>query len=269
MKKTTLMAAALAVTASACGPRLRPLQPIMDNGGYVPVRSDRVVDSARLAGAAERARILDERDRSESAALAGCAAAVCDAIARGELALGMSEAQVLAATRTTAAAWETRGSGRAQVMSGRDSGGSPSDAVGEIAYVTFQNGAVRAYTYREPQGYRTVASPADATAQGRAAAQAEALLREGDDFALRGDLRGALDRYDRADILRPDDPQTTLRIARALDKSLRPYEALMRYQMFLHQMELENIRARGDAYAKMAAAIAEARDRVIVLERRR
>ena len=77
-----------------------------------------------------------------------------------------------------------------------------------------------------------------------------------------------MDRYDRADVLRADDPETTLRIARVLDKSLRPYEAELRYRAFLHQMELERIRVTGEAYAKWAAAIAEARDRVVVLDRR-
>ncbi len=268
-KPTVVAAAALALAAGACGPRIRPLQPVMDNGEVVPSRSERVVDEARATGEAERARLDEERSRAEVAALASCAPAACDAIARGEVTLGMSEAQVHAATRTTASAWDTRGNGRAQVMTGRGDVALPSDAVGSIAYLTLQNGAVRGITYREPQGFRTVARPADATAAGRASAQAEALLREGDDFALRGDFGGALDRYDRADVISPGDPVTTLRIARALDKALRPYEATIRYQMFLHQMELERIRATGEAYGNMAAAIAEARERVVVLERRR
>ncbi|HEX2187581.1 MAG TPA: hypothetical protein VHG51_01725, partial [Longimicrobiaceae bacterium] len=173
-----------------------------------------------------------------------------------------------AATRTTGAAWETRGSGRAAVMSGSGDGRGPSDAVGEIAWVALRDGAVRSITYREPQGFRTVSEPADATRRGVAAARAEALLRQGDDHAAGGELALALDRYDRADVLRPDDPETTLRIARTLDKALRPYEAQLRYRMFLHQMEMERIRVTGEAYARWAAAIAEARDRVVVLDRR-
>ncbi|NIP80796.1 MAG: hypothetical protein GWM90_16900, partial [Gemmatimonadetes bacterium] len=43
---------------------------------------------------------------------------------------------------------------------------------------------------------------------------------------------------------------------------------LIRYQLFLHQLELERIEAVGDAYAKLADAIAHARERVIILERR-
>lgn len=269
MKKSTLLVAVVAASAGACGPYIRPLRPVMDNGAIVQTRTEEVVAEARTEGEAQRERIAEQRERAETAALATCSGRTCDAIARGEVTLGMSEAQVLAATRTTAAAWDTRGSGRAQVMTGRAEGAAPSDAVGEIAYLTLQGGVVRGITYREPQGYRSVTFPEDATLRGRAAARAEALLNEGDRYVTSGNLELALDRYDRADILRPADPETTLRIARTLDKALRPYEAAIRYRMFLHQMELERIGAVGDAYARMAAAIAEARERVIVLERRR
>ena len=113
-----------------------------------------------------------------------------------------------------------------------------------------------------------VASPADATPAARAAAQADALLRQGDEYAAAGRLDLALDRYDRADVIRPGDSETTLRIASTLDKSLRPIEAIMRYQLFIHQMELEKINARGEAAAKIAEAIARAHERIIVLEQR-
>jgi len=59
------------------------------------------------------------------------------------------------------------------------------------------------------------------------------------------------------------------RIATVLDKELRPIEALIQYRLFLHQLELENIEARGDAAAKMADAIARARERIIVLEKQK
>lgn len=269
MKKQIVPAAALVLAAAACGPNIRPLQPVFPNGAVLPTRSAEVVDDARAAGEAERARIAEQRAREEGAALAACAGSVCDALTRGEVALGMTEAQVLAATRTTAAAWEARGGGRTRVMTGRSDAAGPEDAVGRLAFVTLQDGRVRAYTYQEPQGFRTVSSPADATLRGEAAARADALLREGDAFTIRGDLDGALDRYDRADVLRPGHPETTLRIARTLDKALRPLEALMRYQQFLHGMELERIRAHGEAWGHMAEAIAHARERVIVLEKRR
>ena len=102
----------------------------------------------------------------------------------------------------------------------------------------------------------------------RAAARADALLEQGDEHVAAGRLDLALERYDQADILRPGHAQTTLRIATTLDKSLRPVEAIMRYQLFIHQMELERIHARGEAGAKIAEAIARAHERIVVLERR-
>jgi tetratricopeptide (TPR) repeat protein len=114
---------------------------------------------------------------------------------------------------------------------------------------------------------RTVASAADATPDGRARARAAALVRDGDAFAAAGDLARALDRYDRASVLRSDDPALDYRIATVLDKQLRPVEALVRYQLFLQRLEIERIGAVGDANAKLADAIARARERVIVLER--
>jgi len=135
--------------------------------------------------------------------------------------------------------------------------------------VTLEDGMVRSYAYREPQGLRLVASRADASSEGVARARAAALLREGDEMALAGRFDEALDRYDRADLVDPENPETTLKIARALDKALRPYEAQIRYQLFLHQMELERIRAHGEAYAHLSGAMIEARQRIIVLERGR
>jgi hypothetical protein len=58
------------------------------------------------------------------------------------------------------------------------------------------------------------------------------------------------------------------RIASILDRSLRPLEAVVRYRRFLHQLELEKIEAVGDANAKLADAIARARERIIILEKR-
>src|SRR5690606_14945170 len=77
----------------------------------------------------------------------------------------------------------------------------------------------------------------------------------GDDLAARGDLDGALDRYDRAQVLQPDNVELEYRIATVLDKQLRPIEALIRYQLFLHRLELEKIEAVGDAYAQLADAV--------------
>lgn len=98
--------------------------------------------------------------------------------------------------------------------------------------------------------------------------QADQLLREGDAYTAANALDLALARYDQADILRPGHAETSLRIARVLDKQLRPVEAIMRYQLFIHQMELEKIHAHGEVAAGIAEAIARARERVVVLEKR-
>jgi len=267
MRRTTLAVACAALAAAACAPRMQPVRAIQPNGAIVPATSDDAVARARSEGSAERERAAAEADRNHTEALASCLPSTCQAIARGELALGMTRAEVLAATRTGAPAWEERGGGGVATLSAGDETRGPRDAVGQVAYVALENGRVRSYAYREPQGIRLVASPADAGAEGQARARAEALRREGDEMALAGDFDRALDRYDRADVISPNDPETTLRIARALDKQLRPYEAAIRYRLFLHQLEIERIHAYGEVYAGMAAAMAEARSRILVLER--
>lgn len=257
---------ALALVAfAACGPRLAT---VMDNGDIIPTRSDETVARAATVAAAERASTAAERGEIEAQALASCTPRTCAGVAGGEVTIGMTEAEVLAATRTTWSAWETRGESGVTVMSGRLGEDLPSDAVGDIAFVALRDGEVQSYTYREPQGFRTVNSLGDATTEGRATAQAEALLREGDQYTVAGRLDLALERYDQADILNPGDPQTTLRIARTLDKQLRPIEAVLRYKMFIHQMELEKIRARGEVAANIAGAIAMAHERIVVIENR-
>lgn len=260
------IAALLSVALAGCAPGLAK---VMDQGQMIPAESEAVIARAHAAGEAERARMAEERGGAYTAAMASCAPEVCAAIGRGEIALGMTEPQVLAATRTTADAWDIRGDAAGRVMGPKIGARAPSDAMGEVAFVGMQDGRVVSYTYREAQGFRTVSTPADATAQGRAAAQAEALVAQGDRYAAAGDLRRALSHYDRADVIRPGNPETTLRIAQALDKEMRPLEALMRYQLFLHQMELEKIDAHGRAAGHLAEAIALARQRIITLERYR
>jgi hypothetical protein len=261
--------ALVAVTAAGCGPRVQPIRPIMANGEVLPTQAEETIARARHEGAAERMRLEDERITAAATAMATCTGAICDAVARREVAIGMSEAQLLAATGTSPDAWHFRGDGRASVVTPRAELRGPRDVVGEVVMVNMVDGRVRGYTYREPQGLRTVTSLADATMAGRTAAQADALLREGDDFAAAGDLARALDRYDRADILRAGHPETTLRIATTLDKSLRPFEAALRYRLFIHQLELERIHAHGEAAARMAEAITRAQQRIILLERHR
>jgi hypothetical protein len=256
----TLTAALLA----ACTPAQIHEEPIIYQGGRVGEIEGTATASEN---AREREEIAGRRDSIALEALATCAPDVCDALLRGEVALDMTETQVLAATGTTPEAWSVRYSGLSTVMVPSSMGSLPEDAVGPLAMVQIRGGGVSSYGYREAQGIRVVSSPADATTEGRADALAEAMIREGDELVARGAFDAALNRYDRADVLRPGDPMTTFRIATALDKQLRPIQALIQYQLFLHQLNLERIEARGDADAKLAEAIAQARARIIFIER--
>jgi tetratricopeptide (TPR) repeat protein len=258
-----------ALAAGACAPRMRPVHEIQPNGAIVRSTQDDDVDRARAQGANERARIAAEQDQVMASAMSGCTPMLCNAIARGELAVGMTREQVIAATHSGPAAWDERGAGGITTLTPREDAGWPHDVVGQVAFVTLENGRVASIAYREPQGVRLVTSAADASAAGVARARAEQLRREGDELALAGNFDAALNRYDRADIVQPNDPETTLRIARALDKELRPYEASIRYQMFLNQLEIDRIHAYADLYARYGAAIAEAHNRIMVIERDR
>ncbi len=116
-----------------------------------------------------------------------------------------------------------------------------------------------------PGAVATAAATGSADAQGRRLA--DQLFTEGTDLLAANDLDGALNRFDRASVLRPDDKELQFRIARLLDLQLRPKEALMRYQRFLNGLEIDKIRAQGDANAKMAESIALAQQRIVVLEK--
>lgn len=250
----------------ACSPKRVHEEPILRQGDRIG-SADALVAGVRDQTVADQARVQEQVDALRAEALSTCQGAVCEALARGELALGMTETQVLAATGTTPEAWSIRRAGQAAVFAPAR-GVSPRDRLGEVALVQLRNGVVSSYSYHEAQGLRVVQSPRDATTAGRADALAEMLIREGDDLAARGDLDGALNRYDRASVLRPGDAELDYRIATVLDKQLRPIEALVRYQLFLHRLELEKIEARGEAHAKLADAIARARERIIILEKR-
>ena len=214
-----LLAAAL---IAACTPAQIHEEPIIYQGGRVGTIEGTATASEN---AREREEMAARRDSIALAALATCAPDVCDAVMRGELALDMTETQVLAATRTTWSAWSVADAGGTTVMAPASLSVLPQDIVGPVAMVSL-----------------LVASGV-------------------------GAMVAALNRYDRADILRPGDPMTTYRIATALDKELRPIQALVQYQLFLHQLELERIDAEGDAAAKLADAIAQARARIIFIER--
>jgi len=268
MTRTNIVAALLSAAAvAACnGPRVIHEPPVLRNGARVG-GGDSLVQATAAATGAERDAATARRDELLATASANCAPAICAALSRGELALSMTEAQVLAATRSAESAWSVRRTGDAAVMVARYADAAPRDAAGQVAMVQLAGGRVSSYAYREPQGLRVVSTPAEATAEGRALATSEALIREGDDFNAAGDRARALDRYDRALVLRPNDAMLNYRVATLLDLQLRPLEASMRYQRFLQELQLQRIEAIGDANAKLAEAIAHAQQRLIVIER--
>jgi tetratricopeptide (TPR) repeat protein len=260
----TVFAGAVAALAACNGPRVIHERPILVTGQRV-----QTPDGARLGAgaAAEQAVASAARDSVGALAAATCEGALCSAVARGELALGMTEAQVMAATRTAPAAWTVRRAAAAATMTPAALSAPPADVVSEVALVQLADGRVRSVSYREPQGLRVVERPEDQTPTGRARATADALIREGDQFAAAGDRAAALDRFDRALVLAPNDALLQYRVATLLDLQLRPVEALIRYQRFLLTLELQRIEAVGNANAKLAEAIARAQQRIIVLER--
>jgi hypothetical protein len=264
MRTRYLVLPLLALTA--CSTRRIHEEPILETGDRVP-SADATIETARQDATQMQREATLQRDAVMATALTSCAAEICAAITRGEVTLGMTEPQVLAATRTTEAAWRARDAGEATVMVPTAPMNAPRDVVGELAMVQLRNGRVATYSYNEAQGIRLVMTPADATTAGRASSLAEMLLREGDDLVARGEFNMGLNRYDRAQVLRPDDPQIDYRIATVLDKQLRPIEALIRYRLFLHRLELEKIQAVGEAYGHLANAIAHARERIIILEK--
>lgn len=261
-------ATVIATSLAACGPWPRRVQqePVISNNSKTQ-SPDAVVAANAARTEADQDRSAARRDSVAALAASSCSGAICASLSRGEVAIGMNEAQVITATRSTSDAWSIRNSGNATVMVARTLSATPRDVVGEIGMVQLANGRVASYSYREAQGLRVVSSPADATTEGRGRAIADALVREGDEYNAAGRRDLALDRYDRALVMRPDDALLQYKVATLLDLQLRPIEALMRYKRFLHQLELEKIDAYGDAYAKLSEAIARARERVIVIER--
>lgn len=265
VKATLLLGAGFAI-AACNGPRRIRERPIMENGDRTESQ-DRLIARAAADGNNNTARLTRARDSIYARAVATCRGTICASVAKGEISLGMTPAQAMAATRTSPAAWTMREAGAATVMVPRYLAGSPRDATGEVVMVQFDDDHLNTVSYRETQGIRVVSSPDDTTTDGRAKAMADALIREGDQFNAAGDRARALDRYDRALALKADDMMLEYKIATMLDLQMRPVEAQIRYQQFLQSMELERIEARGDANAKLADAIARAQQRLIVLER--
>ncbi len=246
----------------------------IDEGPITVLRNgDRVAEPTRARDAAAAdaldSRLAGQNTRDSLAAIAyaGCSQSVCAALGRGELALGMTEAQLFVATHTSALAWGSRASGNVEVFTPRNRDAMPADAIAPVELVQLANGVVASITYREPQGLRTVNAAGGVSATANRI-RAEALSREGDALAAAGDFTGALDRYDRASIVDRSDAELQYKMATSLEKLLRPMEAELRYKLFLHQLELEKIDAIGDANAKLADAIAQAKERIIVLDRR-
>jgi len=264
--KSGLVLGATLVLAACNGPRRIRERPIMTNGDRT-ASQDRIVSAAAAEGYSDNATLTQARDSVYAKAVATCRGTICASVVKGEISLGMTPAQAMAATRTAPAAWTLRESGAATVMVPRVLGNSPRDASGEVVMVQFDDERLNAVSYRETQGIRVVSSAADTTTDGRATAMADALIREGDQFNAAGDRARALDRYDRALALKRADPMLEYKVATMLDLQLRPIEAQIRYQRFLQSLEIELIRARGQANAQLADAIARAQQRLIVLER--
>ncbi|MDB4883872.1 MAG: hypothetical protein JWL95_2638 [Gemmatimonadetes bacterium] len=260
----TLFITALAACANPKRIHEEPIA-MMRNGDKVesPMKT---IDAATTQALDARIEGRERRDSIAASALASCAPALCAALGRGELALGMTEAQVLAATGTTQLAWTSRRSGGVSVLAPRDLDASPRDAVAPVVLVQLAGGTVASVTYREPQGLRTVTSAADVGEANRA--RATALVKEGDALAAAGDFTGALDRYDRASVVDRSDAELQYKMATSLDKLLRPVEAELRYKLFLNQLEIQRIDAVGNANAKLADAIVQARERIEILDKR-
>lgn len=261
--------AALAVVAlAACnGPRVVQETPVMVTGDRVPM-SDDVINDARIKSDAARAERQAQHDAVTAAAVASCTPDICDAIGRQEVALGMTSAQVMAATRSSPDAWSVRNAGNGVVMTPASMDAIPTDAHGQVAIVQLDGDRVASVSRRDRTGLRVESRPSDTTRDARVAALADAVIREGDDYVAAGDRVRALERYDRALVLSPDNALLNFKVAQLLDQQLRPVEALMRYQKFLLSLELQRIDAVGTQNAKLAEAIALAQQRIVVLDRR-
>lgn len=252
---------------AACSSKRVHEEPIHQSGDRVAVE-DGSRAAADSAASEDREAMRERREALRAAALERCEPETCEAILRGELRPGMTETAVLAATGTTEEAWRIRRSANAVVMVPRSLTALPTDAAGDLVMVQLADGRLARLAYQEASGVRVVDEAWEATTEGRAEALAELLIREGDELAAQGALDAALDRYDRADVLSPANAMVAYRIATVLDKQLRPIEALIQFRLFLHRLELERIEARGRVAANVAEAIAHARERIVVLERR-
>jgi len=263
-----LLALVAGVSLTACnGPRVVQERPVLMTGDRVAMADEAIAD-ARAREATARLDRQFTHDSLAAAAVASCAPSICDAIGRGEVALGMTRAQVMAATRSAPEAWSVRGANGSTVMTPASLDAMPADAQGTVALVQFDGERVSSVARRDRTGLRVESRAEDTTRTARTTALAAALVREGDDFVAAGDRTRALERYDRALVLSPDDAMLNYKVGQLLDQQLRPVEALMRYQKFLLSLDLQRIDAVGTQNAKLAEAIALAQQRIVVLDRR-
>jgi tetratricopeptide (TPR) repeat protein len=264
MLKPTIFISAFAMAACAPYPQRINESPILVNGDQVPAAD---ASTAAPAVAMDREAMRYSADSVYAVATAGASLAVRESIARGEVVIGMNEAQVYAATRSAPVAWIVRRSNSDAVIVPAVNSAPPRDKFGELVMVQMDGGRAAVLSRRTPQGILVASRPQDATALSQAKEAAAALIREGDDLVASNDLAGALNRYDRASVLDPEAGEVQYKAARLLDLQLRPQEALMRYQRFLLSMDIERIRAQGEASAKMAEAIAMAQQRIVILQK--
>jgi len=266
MNPTIYLRASALLALAACAPYPQRVNetPIMVNGDRVQATD---ASAAAPLVASERDAMRATIDSLYALAIAGASNAVREAVARGEVTIGMNENQVYAATRSTPDAWAVRRASGSSVMVPAHTSAAPKDKLGEMVMVQLEGGAAAVLSRRGPQGILVASRPQDATAAAQGKAAAEALIREGDDLVASNDLAGALNRYDRASVLDPEAAEVQYKAARLLDLQLRPQEALMRYQRFLLSLDIERIKAQGEANAKMAEAIAMAQQRILVLEK--
>ena len=265
--RTRTLTVVVGLALSACASRRVREQPIAVNGDKM-ANPDSIAAGYAVRGEAERARLATRRDSIAAVAAASCSGDVCAAMTRGEVVLGMNDAQVMTATRTSAEAWSIRRAGTATVMVGARSQFQPRDAHGELGLVQLVDGRVSTYAYRESQGLRVISAATDASDAARAKSLAAALIAEGDDFNAAGRRAEALDRYDRALLMDGSNPMLQYKVATLLDLQLRPQEALMRYQRFVQQLRLQTIQAEGEAAARQAEAIAMAQQRIVILQQK-
>ena len=112
--KTSMMLGAGVLLAACNGPRRIRERPIMTNGERTPSQ-DRIIAGAAANGYSDNSMLTQSRDSIYAKAVATCRGTICASVVKGEISLGMTPSQAMAATRTAPAAWTVREIGRAHV----------------------------------------------------------------------------------------------------------------------------------------------------------